>query len=271
VQGEFEGRLAIVTGAAQGIGEALSKELATLGARVVMVDVNKTRLISAANALCDERGRTHPHVCDLGVDEDVEQLGQAVLDEYGVPDMVFNNAYIPMLGGVDDIVMDDWRLAFNVNVFGYVRMVKAFAAAMMERGSGHIMNSASPMGIMPDLFGAGSMIPYCSSKAADIGLSSALAAALHPHGINVSVFFPDITDTWTNQVRGAVSSEFTLRLGRMIQERGATPQSAARAMLDGMRSGKYLVSAEPGFEERLVRGAMAGFDPRATDRALDAG
>ena len=264
---KFENNLAVVTGAAQGIGAALSEELVGLNASVVMVDVNEPKLEEVAAALCKQGGKAYRYTCDLSCDEDVERLGSAVMARHGVPHLIFNNAYVPMLGGVQDIVIDDWRIAFEVNVLGYVRIIKAFIGAMIERGSGHVMNTASPMGIMPDLFGAGNMMPYCSSKAADIGLSSSLAAALHPHGIGVSVFFPDITNTWTSQAKGTVSPQFTETLGRLIQG-GVTPQSAARAMIDGIVSGKYLVSAEAGFEERLVRGAMAGFDPRVTDRNI---
>lgn len=257
---EFRGKTAVVTGSGQGIGLAIAKELVDRGTKVTLVDRNRTTVEAASAMLQSRGGDAKAYVCDLSDDEQVEAFGRNVVVERGLPDLVVNNAYAPILGGIDEIVLDDWRRAFDVNVLGYVRIIKAFAPAMQARGSGHFVNVASPMGIMPDPFGAASMMPYCSTKGACIALTGALATALVPHGVGVSIFYPDVTNTWSGRPPGAVSSGFIDVLAKLITG-GATPESSARALLDGLKEDRYLISAEPGFEARLVDGAKAGFDP----------
>lgn len=256
----FAGKIAVITGSGRGIGLATARDLVSRGASVVMVDINGASVETAAARLRDAGGSATAYACDLCSDESVEELGRAVIADHGVPDLVINNAYVGVLGGIDEIVLEDWRRAFDVNVLGYVRVIKAFVAGMRARGSGHIVNVASPMGIMPDPMGAANMLPYCSTKGACIALSGALATAVAPHGVGVSVFYPDVTNSWAGPPPGAVSAEFIDNLAKLITA-GATPESSAKALLDGVEAGQYLISAEPGFEQRLIEGAKLGFEP----------
>ena len=257
---DFAGKTAVITGAGRGIGLATAQDLVSRGAKVVMVDIDRVSVEAGVAQLRDDGGEATAYTCDLSSDQDVEEFGRTVIAAHGVPDLVINNAYLGVLGGIDEIVLDDWRRAFDVNVLGYVRVIKAFVAGMQARESGHIVNVASPMGIMPDPMGAGNMLPYCSTKGACIALSGALAAAVVPHGVGISVFYPDVTNSWSGPPPGAVSAEFVENLARLITS-GATPESSAEALLDGVASGRYLISAEPGFEERLIEGAKVGFEP----------
>jgi NAD(P)-dependent dehydrogenase (short-subunit alcohol dehydrogenase family) len=255
----FEGKLALVTGAARGIGLATAEALAAGGARVLMVDINP-QVQKEATRLRNDGAKAEAFVCDLGDDAAVDAMGIAVTERYGTPDLLFNIAFLPMLGGLDAIVVDDWRRAFEVNVFGYLRIVKAFVRGMIERGNGWIVNTASPMGFLPDSPYAGLMLPYCACKGADIGLTAGMTETLKSKGVGVSLFLPDLTASWAGTPPGAVPDSFKEELGEMIKT-GASTASAAEALLAGLKAGQYLISADPKFHARLVAAAENDLDP----------
>jgi len=256
---DLKGKTALLTGAARGIGLATAKGLAAEGARVLLVDINPQVEVEAAR-LRDGGAEAAGFVCDLADDAAVKALGERVTEAHGTPDLVFNIAYLPTLGSLDQPVMDDWRKAFEVNVFGYVRIAAAFTPGMIARGSGHLINTVSPMGLLPG--GApGFMLPYCACKGADIGLTGALAVALQPHGVGVSIFYPALTASWAGTPPGAVPDAFKEGLRQMVMA-GATVESSAEALLAGLKADQYMISAEPGWEERLVKAAAVGLDPR---------
>jgi NAD(P)-dependent dehydrogenase (short-subunit alcohol dehydrogenase family) len=256
---ELSDKVALVTGAARGIGLATSEALAAEKSHVLMVDINPQVELEAARL---RRGGAlaEGFVCDLGDDLAVDRLGSVVTDRHGTPDLVFNIAFLPMLGGLDPIVIDDWRRAFEVNVFGYVRVVKAFVGGMIKRGSGCIVNTASPMGLLPDSPDAVFMLPYCACKGADIGLTAGMAEALKSKGIRVSLFMPDLTASWAGIPPGAVPMSFKEQLGEVVKL-GASTASAAEALLSGLKAGEYLISADPKFHARLKAAAESGLDP----------
>ena len=168
----FEGKAALVTGGASGIGRALGAALTAAGARVVLADVEPGD------------GVVHLDVRDAGAFD-------ALAAEVGPIDLLFNNAGISVGGPTHELTEQQWDDVIDVNVRGVVNGVRAFYPAMVERGSGHIVNTASGAGLVAPPFVAA----YAMTKHAVVGLSTALRAEAALHGVRVSVICPGAVET----------------------------------------------------------------------------
>ncbi|MFF3667499.1 SDR family NAD(P)-dependent oxidoreductase [Microtetraspora malaysiensis] len=177
-------RTVVVTGGASGIGRALARELVARGAHVTVADVRNAEETAA------ELGCAHAvlDVTDAGA---VRDLFAAVRDEHGRLDYVFNNAGIAIGGYADEMTLDHWNAAIDVNLRGVVHGVHAAYPIMVRQGFGHIVNTASLAGLTP----APLMAPYTASKHAVVGLSLALRAEAAARGVRVSVVCPGFVDT----------------------------------------------------------------------------
>ncbi len=130
--------------------------------------------------------------CDVTSDAEVDALRDATIDRFGHVDLLCNNAGVSVLGPPERVDMDDWEWILQVNVLGIVRGVRAFVPGMLERGRGHVLNTASIAGVWAYTWDAA---PYISSKFAAYGFTEVLARRLEPHGIGVSVLCPGLVDT----------------------------------------------------------------------------
>lgn len=186
----WEGKVAVVTGGASGIGRGLALELVRRGAvGVAVADVNEARLDDVRAELGDAGLVSR---CDVTSDADMDRFSDLVLDRFGRVDLLCNNAGVAVLGPAEHIAMDDWRWIIDINVLGLVRGVRAFVPHMIERGSGHVLNTASVAGTWAYTWDAA---PYITSKFAAFGYSEALVRALRPQGVGVSVLCPGLITT----------------------------------------------------------------------------
>jgi len=188
----FEGKVAVVTGGASGIGRGIALELARRGSSIVLADLHEQRLAEVEAEVAGLGRDVLTMRCDVASDAEVDALRDAVLDRFGVPDLLVNNAGIAVIGPPERVAMEDWEHILQVNVLGLVRGVRAFVPAMLERGSGHVVNTASVAGTWSYTWDAA---PYVTSKFAAFGFSEALARRLEPHGIGVSVLCPGLVST----------------------------------------------------------------------------
>jgi NAD(P)-dependent dehydrogenase (short-subunit alcohol dehydrogenase family) len=189
---DVDGTTAVVTGGASGIGRATAFELAIRGADVVVADIHEERLAETAAAI-EALGRRALAVrCDVTRDDDVDALATAAVDTFGAVDVLMNNAGIAVLGPPHRVEMAEWERILQVNVLGLVRGVRAFVPAMVERGHGYVVNTASVAGVWAYSWDAA---PYITSKFAAYGLSEALARSLRPLGVGVSVLCPGLVHT----------------------------------------------------------------------------
>jgi NAD(P)-dependent dehydrogenase (short-subunit alcohol dehydrogenase family) len=189
---EIQGTTAVVTGGASGIGRATALELARRGADVVIADIHDERLAETAAAITALGRRCLPVRCDVTRDADVDALAETAVAELGAVDLLMNNAGIAVLGPSYRVPMDDWQHILDVNVLGLVRGVRAFVPAMVERGRGYVVNTASIAGVWAYSWDCA---PYITSKFAAYGYSEALARSLLPLGIGVSVLCPGLVHT----------------------------------------------------------------------------
>lgn len=190
----FDKKVAVITGAASGIGLAIAHKAASLGMCLVIADIDKEQL-AAAQLELEERGpvSVEPVVCDVSQDEQVAQLAQGAVDAFGAVHLLFNNAGVGGGGKLWELDTDYWEWVLGVNLYGVIQGVRHFTPLMIAQGEGHIVNTASIAGLM-SAPGTG---PYTVSKHAVVSLSEMLYGELKAEnaGVGVSVLCPSFVDT----------------------------------------------------------------------------
>ncbi|MEU5884842.1 SDR family oxidoreductase [Spirillospora sp. NPDC047279] len=184
--------IAIVTGGASGIGRAIATSLVGRGDTVIVADLNAAGAQKVADRLNTlGRGTATAAALDVTDAEAVADLYKGVRAEHGSLDLVFNNAGISIGGAAEELTLDHWNRAIDINLRGVVHGVHAAYPIMLEQGTGHIVNTASLAGLVPMPLG----IPYTATKHAVVGLSLGLRAEAAARGVKVSVVCPSFVDT----------------------------------------------------------------------------
>ncbi|MFJ6571350.1 SDR family oxidoreductase [Streptomyces sp. NPDC091292] len=260
----FGGQLVLVTGAGSGIGRATAFAFAEAGARVVAVDrdaetaartAELSRLIGAPEAWSE--------TVDVGDEQAMEKLAEKVAAEYGVVDVLVNNAGIGLSGSFLDTSADDWRKVLDVNLWGVIHGCRLFGKQMAERGQGgHIVNTASAAAYQPSR----ALPAYSTSKAAVLMLSECLRAELAGQGIGVSAICPGFVNTnitSTARFAGVGEDEEKRRQkksARLYGLRNYPPEKVADAILRAVVRNQAVVPVTP--EARGAR-LLSRFAPRA--------
>ena len=185
-------RVAIVTGGTSGIGRALSAALVRRGDSVVLTGTDGARATRVAGDLAGVGpGRASAAALDVRDRAAVAALVTDTVERHGRLDLLFNNAGVGIGGPVEELTVAHWDRAIDVNLRGVVHGVDAAYPVMLRQGSGHIVNTASVAGLLPNPRFA----PYAASKWAVVGLSLSLRGEAAPHGVRVSVVCPGGVDT----------------------------------------------------------------------------
>jgi NADP-dependent 3-hydroxy acid dehydrogenase YdfG len=188
---EFEGKVAVITGGASGIGRAVALALARIGTDIVVADIDDVRLEEVRYEIESIGRRVLALHCDISKDADVNYLEAQTILTMGKADILMNNAGVMLHGFVDKMSITEWEWIMNINVLGVVRGVHAFLPHMLKRGSGYIINTSSIAGLNAiGANGAPVTIAYVTSKFAVTGFSESLHSYLHPKGIMVSLLCP---------------------------------------------------------------------------------
>lgn len=222
---DFDGKTAIVTGAARGIGRGIALELARRGSNVVIADLNEE---SAREVVAEiQAGGTRANYCETDVTQQwsTDEMVEAALEEYGQVEVLVNNAGV---GGAPDFTtrktpnIDDWEATFDVNVYGIVNGIQSVEKYMTDRGYGKIVNIASTAGRI----GRPGFASYGASKAAAINVSQAWAFKLAPHGINVNAVCPGLiwTPLWESigEWRGSTDERYAGMTPRQVFQRAVS-------------------------------------------------
>jgi 3-oxoacyl-[acyl-carrier protein] reductase len=187
----YEGKRAIVTGAARGIGLSISRLLAGEGARVAMVDLDQDALDAAGSNLIGEGGQCVTHRLDVADPEAVKEAVAAVARDWGGVDFLVNNAGITRDGLLLRMKKADWDLVLRVNLDSVFHFSQAVLKPMIKARQGRIVSIGSVVGVM----GNPGQANYAASKAGIIGFSRSLAREVAPRGITVNVVAPGFIDT----------------------------------------------------------------------------
>ncbi|MSP13152.1 MAG: SDR family oxidoreductase [Chloroflexi bacterium] len=189
----FEGKTAIVTGAARGMGRAIAQTLAREGAAVVVNDVKREGAEQVVREIEAAGGQAMAYIADISRDNEVHAMVQATVARFGTVDILVNNAGI--LGNtrpLEEIPGDEWDQMMAINVKGVFNCTKAVLPLMKARRSGKIVNVSSSAGRSTSTFGGAH---YTTSKAAILGLTRHTAREAAPYNINVNATAPGSMDT----------------------------------------------------------------------------
>lgn len=255
---DFKGKTAVITGAASGIGRAVSLAFADRGAKLVMADVEADAL-EAARREAEARGaEAIAVVTDVTKQDSVEALADAAWSRFGAVHVVHNNAGVLIRGNMLDADIKDWEWILAVNLWGVVHGVRAFVPRMLDAGEeGHIVNTASEAGhFAGDGYGV-----YNTSKFAVVGLTESLARELRNTRIGVSMLCPGQVETgiFTNTNRPA---DFRKQGDDTPAERRAVdnalaPADVAAMVLAAVEAGElYIFTHEE--EARMLLGKRQG-------------
>jgi NAD(P)-dependent dehydrogenase (short-subunit alcohol dehydrogenase family) len=219
--GELVGKVALITGAASGIGRATAELFLAEGAQVVAGDINEEALATLASDECAVLR------CDATSEEDQAALAQLAVDRFGRLDIAVANAGYGHMARIVDHTLDDWRRLLDVCLTGVYLTVQAAARVMQPQGSGSIVAMSSLNGIQP----AEGMVAYCSAKAGVLMLTEVAALELGRHGIRVNALAPGLIQTPGTEGLWALPGTVEEYVENTALGRFAQPEEIAQAAL----------------------------------------
>ena len=243
---DFQGKVAVVTGAASGIGLGVTERFVAEGMKVVMADVEQGTLDREVKRLSEGGGDVLGVICDVRDPEAVQNLADRTLEHYGAVHVVFNNAGVAPGGPMLETTPEDWRWIVDVNVLGVAYGVTTFGPIMQAAGEGHIINTASEAGhVSSAVLGM-----YTATKHAVVGLSESLYRELEGTGVSVHCLCPNLVNTGIfhserNRDDGAemtaAQTATMAPLREAIAEMGITPTQVAADVVEAMKQDRFWI------------------------------
>ena len=256
---EFDGRVAVVTGAASGMGLAFARRFAALGMKVVLADVEAPALDAAEKSLRESGGDVLAQRTDVSRWEDMEALADATFGRFGTAHVVCNNAGVVTAGPVHQLTLEDWSWVMGVNLWGVIHGVKAFLPRMIEQDEGHMLATSSTAGLVA----SPSIAPYNVTKFGVVALMETVARDLQiaRSQVGASVLCPGevatrIAESGRNRpdaehVESQAERAFYQSAGPLVAK-GLDPAEVADMVVDAILAKKFWIVTHPEWKE-IVR------------------
>ncbi len=254
---DFKGRVAVVTGAASGIGLGVTRRFLDEGMKVVMADVEKERLDREVAELGAAGHEVLGVVCDVRDPDAVVDLADRTLSHFGGVHVVMNNAGVAPGGPMLDATPADWRWIVDVNVLGVAHGISAFGPILRDAGEGHIVNTASEAGhVTSAVLGM-----YSATKHAVVGMTESLYRELEGTGVGVHCLCPNLVSTRifhserNREDPGGMSASQTATMAVLreaIRSMGIGVEQVASDIMDALRNDRFWI-----FTHELTTRALA--------------
>ncbi|MBP7584382.1 MAG: SDR family oxidoreductase [Spirochaetes bacterium] len=243
---KLEGKVAVVTGAASGIGRELAVGLAGEGCRLALSDVNLRGLEETAGMIASRGGQALIGRVSVADRKEMFDFAEQVISNYGAIDIVINNAGIVYTSTIEDLSYEDFERVMNINFWGVVHGTKAFLGHLKTRPAANLVNISSVYG----LWGLATQAAYNASKFAVRGFTEALMQELKGTGVVASVVYPG--GVRTNLVKNSGSHLFdtdAVKKEKFVSKFNSaamtTPEKAARIIISGIKSDRRRIRVGP--------------------------
>ena len=260
---ELTGRVAVITGAASGLGRAMAVRMAAEGMRVVLADIEPDPLSAVEQELTDGGTEVVTEVVDVSRSEDIDRLAGTAFDRFGAVHVLCNNAGVVKRARSWDLTLDDWRWVLGVDLWSVIHAVRAFVPRMLQQGEpGHLVNTASMSGLLP----IPNLAAYSVAKSAVVALSESLQLDFEAEGaqIGVSVLCPGfiatrITESERNRPDDLGKAASVPAVARTTAGVASTMEAdeVAGHVVDAIRADRFWILTHDAYRE-VIRERAAG-------------
>ena len=257
---DLQGKVAVITGGASGIGRAVATRAAADGMKIVLGDIEEGPLKEAVEELTSEGAEAIGVATDVADLASVQGLRDQALDRFGAVHLVHNNAGIGLGGPIWEVSEEDWRWILGVNLWGVIHGVAAFVPLLIEQGEGHVVNTASIAGLIAAPF----LGPYNATKQAVVAISETLFKDLQAVGapVGVSVLCPGFVQTriaesernrpqWAPDRDIAGAAELRGAVQDMVDS-GIAPTAVADRVIDAVRTNIFYILTHPELDAAIA-------------------
>ena len=265
---DFAGRIAVVTGAASGIGLATATRFAQEGMKVVLADIEESALEVAVNQLSGSGHDVMGVPTDVSNWEAVQALAKATLSAYGAVNVVHNNAGVVVSGPIEELSISDWEWVLGVDLWSVIYGIKAFLPLIKSAGEGHIVNTASTAGLQ----GPRGIAPYSAAKFGVVGITETLRLELEgdESSVSASVLCPGAINTQivsSKRNRSAASAAdhqtsdvekgFEANAGALLANEGMAPAEVADMVVKGIVANDFWIITHADWKNVMLERAAA--------------
>ncbi len=256
---DLAGKVAVVTGAASGIGLAMTESFLGEGLKVAMADVDPAALDEAAGRLAAGGADVLPVVTDVRDGDSVQRLADATYERYGTAHLVCNNAGVSAAAAPWALSTGEWKWVLDVNLWGVIHGTRTFVPRFLEQGEGHVVNTASLAGLITGVLSA-----YSVTKHAVVALSESTYISLRMAGadVGVSVLCPGFVRTriWESERNRPSDAEpereadpTMQELGKALVLNGIDPVEVGGAVVEAVKTDRFYVLTHEGSEGAVAR------------------